>query len=196
MNILYVNCCISPNEKPRTARLASAFMTAYCNAHPDSLVEEVDLTRSALQSLNTGSLRYRETLADNGKLDDDAFSLARQFAAADRIVIAAPYWELSFPSILKVYVENVAVTNLTFGYTEDGAPRGLCRAERMLYLTCSGGALGTRNLGADYMHAMCDVFGIPDFNCIAAEMQDVQGADNEGYLQDAIARAEEFAQNF
>lgn len=52
--------------------------------------------------------------------------LAEQFAQADEIVVAAPYWDLSFPSILKVYLERVCVTGITFHYVEN-REEGLCR---------------------------------------------------------------------
>ena len=31
----------------------------------------------------------------------------RTIANADKIVIAAPFWDMSFPSLLKVYIENI-----------------------------------------------------------------------------------------
>ena len=40
------------------------------------------------------------------------FDLASQFQQADEIVIAAPYWDLSFPAILKLYLENIYVTGV------------------------------------------------------------------------------------
>ena len=55
------------------------------------------------------------------------FCYARQFAAADRIVIAAPLWDLSFPAQLKVYLENIYVTGIVTKYSEAGEPVGLCR---------------------------------------------------------------------
>ena len=59
------------------------------------------------------------------------FELARQFAAADQIVIAAPYWDLSFPAALKQYFEQINVLGITFAYTPEGVPKGLCRARKL-----------------------------------------------------------------
>ena len=49
-------------------------------------------------------LPHREELLDRGELDGEIFRYSHQFAAADRIVIAAPYWDLSFPAQLKIYI--------------------------------------------------------------------------------------------
>lgn len=77
-------------------------------------------------------LARRDALAATGKLDDPLFADAWQFARADRIVLAAPFWELSFPAILKIYLERVSMRDITFGYEESGLvgrlPRGKAAA--------------------------------------------------------------------
>ena len=37
-----------------------------------------------------------------------------QFQRADAILIAAPFYDLSIPALLKVYIENVSVDGITF----------------------------------------------------------------------------------
>ena len=81
----------------------------------------------------------------------------RQFAGADEIVIAAPYWDLSFPSILKVYLEQICITGITFQYTPEGIPEGLCRARHIIYVTTAGGPV-YQNMGFDYVKALSDAF--------------------------------------
>ena len=53
----------------------------------------------------------------------------KQFAAADVIVIAAPYWDLMFPAVLKTYLENITVTGITFCYSDQGRPQSMCKAK-------------------------------------------------------------------
>lgn len=67
------------------------------------------------------------------------FRYAKQFAYADTIIIAAPYWDLSFPSMLKVYIENIYVTGIVSKYGKDGVPIGLCKASELTYVTTAGG---------------------------------------------------------
>ena len=60
------------------------------------------------------------------------FSLAKEFAIADTIVIAAPYYDLSFPAMLKQYFEQINVLGVTFTYSDSGIPEGLCKARRSI----------------------------------------------------------------
>ena len=99
---------------------------------------------------------------------------AKQLAAADMVVIAAPYWDLSFPSSLKVWIENVAVWGLTFRYSENGQPVGLCRAKKLIYVTTAGGIIGAYNFGYDYVAGVCKVlFGITESEQIYQEGLDM-----------------------
>ena len=53
----------------------------------------------------------RKVLAErgNGYVPAEIVATAKKIAAADRIVIAAPFWDMSYPAILKVFVENMSV---------------------------------------------------------------------------------------
>lgn len=69
-------------------------------------------------------LAERDALWSAGKLEQPMFEPAWQFAAADKLVIAAPFWDMSFPAILKIYLERISVTDLTFGYSRGGGHGG------------------------------------------------------------------------
>ena len=88
------------------------------------------------------------------------FDFAKQFQEADYIVVGTPYWDLSFASILKVYVENIMVADLTFKATNTGFV-GLCEGKSLVYITTAGGFIGDKNFGYDYMCGVADMFGIP-----------------------------------
>ena len=44
-----------------------------------------------------------------------------------------------FPALLKQYLEQISVVGITFKYSENGVPVGLCRADRLFYVTTAGG---------------------------------------------------------
>ena len=118
----------------------------------------------------------------------ELFAPARQFREADEVVIAAPYWDLSFPAMLKAYIEQLCVNGLTFSYSEEGIPVGHCLAKRLTYVTTAGGYLGAYNMGFDYVAAVCKLyFGIEESRCISAEGLDIWGNDAEAILASAIA---------
>ena len=105
------------------------------------------------------------------------------------MVVGAPYWALSFPAALKVYLEWSSVLGITFRYAEDGRQVGLSRARSLVYLTTAGGPVEGQNYGFDYLRGLAGMFGIRDSRCVAAENLDVWGTDVERVL----CRAEEDA---
>ena len=112
---------------------------------------------------------------------------ANQFAAADAIVIAAPYWDLAFPSKVRAYLEEVTVSGITFRYGEYGIPQGLCRAKRLVYVTTAGGPI-FQNYGYEYIKALAQGFyGIPNVSIVKAEGLDIWGADAQAIMEAAKA---------
>ena len=182
--ILFINACVRENS--RTLELARTVLKKLGEDFT-----ELKLYETHLAPLDTEGMRARDAAFAKKDFSDDRFALARQFAAAETIVIAAPYWDLMFPSILKVYFENVTVNGLTFAYGERGIPEGLCRAKRLIYVTTSGGPI-IHNFGYDYVCAIAkSFFGIEDVRCIKAEGLDIRGADVSSIMQ----RAKDFAAN-
>ena len=102
MKLLFVDCCISQRgEESRTHKLAMAYLEAYMNRHPEAELETVIPEELlALAPFDVEMLEEREALAQAGQFDDHVFDMARQFAEADAIVVAAPYWDMSFPALL------------------------------------------------------------------------------------------------
>ena len=175
---LLVNCC--PRGESRTERLARALLRTLGE------YEELRLYDEPLHPLGRADIAKRDALLAEKKYDDEMFRYARQFAAADRIVIAAPLWDLSFPAQLKVYLENIYVTGIVTKYSEAGEPVGLCRANELYYVTTSGGPFDGR-FGYDYWKTIAqDCFGIPTVKLLKAENLDIVGADAEKIVDDAI----------
>ena len=195
-DILFVDCCIR-GEQSRTKRLAEAFLAAL-STRADVAVERLTLMDEPLVPLANGFFWQREQLLETGELDHPRFRYAHRFQQADRIVIAAPFWDLSFPALLKIYIENLCVQGITFDCSETSGTFGICRAEKMLLLTTRGGALegSPMDNGTKYLGDMAKFFGIPAFEHIAADGLDMGLEPVESILSRAILRAEELAKTF
>ena len=90
-----------------------------------------------------------------------------------------------FPAVVKNYFENITVNGLTFAYSENGIPYGLCKAKRLIYVTTSGGPI-IYNFGFDYVSALAkNFYGIKEVCCIKAEGLDVYGANVAKIIEDA-----------
>ena len=174
----------------RTLRLARRLLA---RLGEPAKVTELDLQRESLQPLTAGTLEQREALLRRGETDDPMFRYARQFAAAKRIVLAAPYWDLSFPASLKTWLEHITVNGVTFSYAADGRPVGHCRAKRLYYVTTAGGPLLPPNHGYGYVKNLAETFyGIEETVLFSAELLDVDGVDVEAVLQDAERRIDAY----
>ena len=182
--ILFVNACVRPES--RTKRLAE-----YVLKKLGASVKEVNLEKENILPLNNASLQYRTEKASKAAFDDPVFCYAKDFAAADTIVMAAPYWDLSFPASIKCYIEAINVLGLTFAYSESGRPYGLCKAKRLIYVTTAGGPIFNEEAGFGYVQSLAkNFYGIQEVICINAENLDLIGADVEGILQKAEQEAD------
>ena len=182
-NVLFVDCCIR-REASNTKKLAEAFLAALPS---DCAVTRLDLMAEDLSYFKDSYFDQREALLAENRRDHPRFRYAHQFAQADRIVIAAPFWDLSFPALLKVYIEQVSVDGITFGSTEDGL-KGLCRASHLVFLTTRGGFYtgDAMEMGSRYLDALHTFFGIGEYACIAADGMNVAGFDAEASLRRAM----------
>jgi FMN-dependent NADH-azoreductase len=184
---LYIDCCIRGSQS-RTRKLSDAFFSGLSGEYH---VTRLDLTREEFRPLVGDFFKERETLLEKHALDDPRFRYAHQLADADLVVIAAPFWDLSFPALLKIYIENISVEGITFQTTEQGL-RGLCKAENCVFLTTRGGIYPPEEgmeQGARYLKALSHFFGFDNFSCVAAEGLDVQGLDGGAILREAENQA-------
>lgn len=190
--LLFINSCIRDEETSRTFRLAHAFLDEYC-AGGDVMLTELRLADEELPPVDMHALDVRD-----GKVQDEAvwgrmFRYANMFAGADTIVIAAPYWDMSFPAKLKLFFENACVNGITFRYTENGA-MGQCRAQKLVYITTAGGFIGDYDFGFGYVQALCrGLFDIEKVYSLRAEMLDVDGVDVGAVLAKASDEARRLA---
>ena len=148
---------------------------------------EVKLEECDFPVANEEFLKKRDALIAKADWNDPLFDLARQFAEADKIVIAAPYWDLSFPAALKQYFEQINVLGITFEYSPEGLPIPRCKAEKLYYVTTAGGALVPEEFGFGYVKALAQSFyGINEVEMIRAAGLDIYGADVDAIVNDAI----------
>lgn len=176
--VLFINGCV--REHSRTLELARAVL-----AEMPGEAEEVRLYSEGPEGLTEETLQLRDALVKKGAYDHPVLRRAVQFAGADTVVLAAPYWDLLFPTRVRAYLEAVTVSGVTFSYGEDGKIQGKCRAKRLIYVTTAGGPL-IWNLGFEYVQKLAGAFfGIPDVRLVKAEGLDILGADVSAIMEAA-----------
>ena len=194
MKLLFVDCCISQRgEGSRTKKLANAFLTAFREKNPEADVETVTPeTLLALKPFDVGMLNERDALASVGAWDAPVFDLPRQFRGADAILVAAPFWDMSFPAALRTYIEYISANGLTYHYDETGC-HGDCKAERLVYLTSGGDFEREDSVGVVYWRQLAAMFGVPRFDYVFAGGLDAAPEQAAETLAGACALAEKLA---
>lgn len=86
---------------------------------------------------------------------------------------------------------------ITLGADETGT-FGLCKAKRLLFLTTRGGDYSGSPLemGASYLEALCEFWGIPRFDTVAANSLDLGLEAVATILNRAILEAVQLAKDF
>ena len=193
--VLFVDCCIR-REGSRSKQLADHFI-GELEKTGDYEMETLCLMDENLSYFSDGFFLQRERLLEAGNFDHPRFRYAHQFAAADKIVIAAPFWDLSFPALLKVYIENLCVDSITF-HTDEHGLHGLCKADHMVFLTARGAIYTDSPMeqGSAYLQQMAGFFGIEKYDCVAAEGLDIGVWPVEELMEKAKEKATEVAKTF
>ncbi len=182
--LLFLNACID-RERSRTLRIARAAVSVLEDRGYET--EEIVLEDEYVLPMTTEILGKRNTLLKEGRYDDPLFSNARTFRDADRVIIAAPFWDFGFPSVLKTYLESVSCPGITYRYTPEGELVGLCRAERITYITTRGGFVSDeKDLGFATIGELGNYFGIPEVDCISANAMDIPTTDVDATINRVI----------
>lgn len=190
--LLFINACVR-GDKSRTLRLCKKYISTFLSHHPDYEWKELNLNEMNLIPQTKEVLNKRDAFIEKGDFSDPMFDLAKEFMDADHIVIGAPYWDLEFPALLKIYFERVSVSELTYVFQGDHAEANT-KAERAVYITTAGGYTIGKNYGYEYAQGLFSfLFGINRMDLVMAEGLDIEGADVEALLKDAMVKAEEIA---
>lgn len=188
-NILFVDACVNRSTS-RTERLAQALLAKLTEGR-EARVSTLVLEDADIHPLTGDDVNRRAQLARAGVFDDALFDAAKQMSQADTVVIAAPYWDLSFPSKFKVYLEHLCAQGVTFKYSEAGVPVSLCRGKRLFYVTTSGGYVGELDFGYQQVKALFMLFfGFDVAECFRAEGLDIITNDADAIMSEALANIE------
>ena len=184
--LLFVNACIRENS--RTEELSRRYLEKLNAENNEYEIEEVKVTNLDIKPFDAAALAKRDADAAQGRLDSGDYALAHQFAEADAIVIAAPYWDCLFPAILRVYLEHICVCGITFAYAEDGSMVKTCKAGTLTYITTCGGFLPEHSSVESHFRELGILFSIEDVRFYAAEALDIYPDKVPEILESALSK--------
>lgn len=189
--LLYIDACIR-NRESRTKRIATPII--------ESLKERYDVDTLVLNELDLEIVKEDLIKKRNsGDIDEAVMSWAEMVRDADRIVIAAPFWDMSFPAALKVFFELCSIYDVTFK-SDDKTCFGNCKAEKMLYITTRGMNISTGDeieQATPYLKALSWLWGIGPLQVVAAQNMDyVSDEEIEERIKNAVAEGLDIAKTF
>ncbi len=177
-NVLFINGCIR-GEHSRTQKIADTYIAELKKQGGVNVIER-NLNETEVCYLTTSSF---DKATGKQKHTDDR--LAKEFALADEIVFAAPFWEFLFPAVVSCYFETISLVGVTFTYTERGS-KGLCNASSFKYIYTAGNYLSEDDkLSEKYLKHFAAFFGITDFSSIYVDGLDINVNDAEKFVDKA-----------
>ncbi len=189
--LLYIDACIR-NDESRTKKIATPIVEA--------LKEKYDVDTLSLNELDL--VVVKEDLIkkrNNGEIAPQVMSWAEMVRDADRIVIAAPFWDMSIPAALKVFFELCSIFDVTFK-SDDKTCYGNCKAEKMLFITTRGMDIATGDMleqATPYLKALSWLWGIGPLQVVAAQNMDyVSEEEIEEKIKIAIGEGMEIVKTF
>ncbi len=191
--ILFINACIRGKEISRTYKVANAFLDEYKKNNPDDIITELELGNIKPEYMHYDNYEENDAYIKKRDFSSPMFDLAKQFVSADKIIIAAPFWQFSFPAALTSYLENVYVAGLTFRYSPEGSI-GLCKAEKLIFITTIGGDYSSpemfeKFISLKHLKALSELAGIKNFDYISGECLDIVGYDANKIVNECIEKA-------
>lgn len=185
--LLYVNGCL--RDGSRTEHLADLWLERRAYEGEVRRVDLADLDIDPLDAIGPNPLHDYSEGVRMASYDHPLFRFAKEFAQADEVLIAAPFWNYSLPAKLHAYIELVCSQGVTFDIDQTGAYVSLCHIGRLTYVTTAGGAQvdQTDDHAFGYVRTLAERFWhIDDVSCVAAWGLDAPGADVDHLLNQAL----------
>lgn len=194
--VLYIKANPKSVNESFTFKISEAFIEEYKKRNPEDEIVELCLYKEDIKPLSA------EGLSDIFSPEDNSMKkYANQFAEVDKYIIAAPFWNLSFPGILKDYIDRIVVAGITFKYTEEG-PIGLLKNKKAVHIVARGGKYtvppyNAYEMGDKYLRTIFGFLGVNKVETIPLEMTSVlKGEDLNNAVNNTIMKAKDIAKRF
>jgi FMN-dependent NADH-azoreductase len=208
--VLYITA--HPHDDTQSFSMAAgkAFIEKYKEVNPSHEVVAIDLYNEDIPQIDAdvfsgwGKLQTGkgfEELSDSEKAKVGRLTeLVDQFVDADKYVFVTPFWNFSFPPVMKAYIDAVSVAGKTFKYTEHG-PIGLLTDKKALHIQARGGIYSEgpaaqMEMGHRYLDIMMQFYGVPSFEGLFIEGHAAMPDKAQEIKEDGIARAKDLAHTF
>src|SRR6201984_183132 len=189
-------------------QLTGAFVNQWKSSHPGATVIDRDLSATPIPPVNAEwvgaaytpeearSPQQKELLALSDKL-------LTEIEQADEYVFGVPMHNFGVPSVLKLWIDQIARVGKTFTYG-DGAPKGLLTGKKATFIIATGGIydaqtqMASFNFVQPYLRSVFGFLGVTDATFLTASGTSVlnQGHDRNAFLAPHLQSVQTHAQIF
>lgn len=142
--LLYISA--SPrSQASESGRLAEVFLATYHAAHPDVIIDRLDLWTEPLIAFDGAKAGAKMTVIGGGTpVGDQADAWTQivatfeRFNAADSYLFTVPMWNSGIPYVLKHYIDILTQPGLLFGFDPQAGYSGLLRGKKVAVIYTSG----------------------------------------------------------
>ncbi|MGZ1666062.1 FMN-dependent NADH-azoreductase [Staphylococcus argenteus] len=184
-----------------------AFIEAYQQQHPEDEVKHIDLFETYIPVIDKdvltgwGKINNGETLTDDEQIKVSRLSeILEDFLSADKYVFVTPMRNLSFPPVVKAYIDAISIAGKTFKYSAEG-PQGLLTDKKVLHIQSRGGyytegPAANFEMGDRYLRTIMTFLGVPSYETIIIEGHNAEPHKTEEIKATSINNAEKLATTF
>ena len=162
--------------------------------HADGTVIDRDLSATEIPPINAewvGAVYTPEAARtpEQKALLTLSDSLIGELERADEYVIGVPMHNFSVPSVLKLWIDQIARAGRTFSYT-GGAPKGLLQGKKATFIIATGGnydaqtQMASFNFVEPYLRSVFGFLGVTETTFVTAGGTSalMQGGNRDAFL--------------
>jgi FMN-dependent NADH-azoreductase len=155
------------NGESVTRQLTGAFVAHWQSSHPGGTVLTCDLYATPIQPIDAdwvGAIRAQPNARTplQTALLVQSEMLISELEEADEYVFGVPMHNFGVPSVLKLWIDQIARAQRTFSYG-DGVPKGLLLGKKATFIVATGGPqMDAYNFVGPYLQALFGFLGVTD----------------------------------
>jgi FMN-dependent NADH-azoreductase len=187
--------------------LTAVFVSQWEASHPDGRVVDRDLNTTAIPPTTAewvGAVYTPEEARSPQQKEQLSLSdsLLAELEQADEYVFGVPMHNFGVPSVLKLWIDQIARAGRTFSYA-GGTPKGLLVGKKATFIIATGGIydaqtqMASFNFVEPYLRSVFGFLGVKDATFLTAGGTKVlsQGHDRDAFLAPYLQAVQTHAQS-